>query len=388
MNILFLTRFAVSPLRGGTERVTYTVASGLMSLYDHKCFSAYFYNNTTLESSGFVDQIKLRRYYFNNQLQSFIIKNNIHWIIMQGEFGLTSYIRKVVKNTQCKIIAVHHFAPGWEVEIYSFRNIVKVLITGTAKEKQTNFIRMLFYPYFKLKTKLAPRSYRKMYQNAHKVILLSNRFISQFLFYSHLKDSSKINVIPNVLSFDKFISHSELSNKNKTVLIVSRLDENQKRLSIALKIWKEIRKNPIAINWKLKIVGEGPNLNQYLHQISHEKISEVEILGKQDPIPYYKEASIFMMTSKSEGWGLTLTEAQQFGCVPIAFDTYASLHDIISSETNGIIINKDNLNLYKEHLLKLMENKEYREKLALNAIESSKQFSKAIVIKKWNNILT
>ena len=48
--------------------------------------------------------------------------------------------------------------------------------------------------------------------------------------------------------------------------------------------------------------------------------------GQKNPEPYYNEASIFMMTSSFEGWGLTLTEAQQYGCVPLAFHSFASLN--------------------------------------------------------------
>ena len=45
-----------------------------------------------------------------------------------------------------------------------------------------------------------------------------------------------------------------------------------------------------------------------------------------------------MMTSSFEGWGLTLTEAQQYGCVPLAFHSFASLTDIITDKVNGFAI--------------------------------------------------
>jgi glycosyltransferase involved in cell wall biosynthesis len=44
------------------------------------------------------------------------------------------------------------------------------------------------------------------------------------------------------------------------------------------------------------------------------------------------------MTSAYEGWGLTLTEAQQMGVVPIAFDSFGAVYDIIENEYNGLII--------------------------------------------------
>ncbi len=114
-------------------------------------------------------------------------------------------------------------------------------------------------------------------------------------------------------------AHYEDLTKHKVVLIVSRLDETQKRLSLALRIWKKVKQNPVADGWVMKIVGHGGDYELCENIIKNEDIPAVTLEGRQDPIPYYKEASIFMMTSRSEAWGLTLTEAQQMGVVPIAF---------------------------------------------------------------------
>lgn len=87
-------------------------------------------------------------------------------------------------------------------------------------------------------------------------------------------------------------------------------------------------------------MGIGSDLDSYKQYVRKHQLKQVSFRGLQVPEEYYRQASIFMMTSKSEGWGLTLTEAQQYGCVPIAFDTYASLHEIITDRFNGFIIKK------------------------------------------------
>ena len=63
-----------------------------------------------------------------------------------------------------------------------------------------------------------------------------------------------------------------------------------------------------------------------------------------------------MMTSRSEAWGLTLTEAQQMGVVPIAFDTYASLRDIITDGVDGEIIAEGDVDGYVRCVLNLMQD--------------------------------
>ena len=41
-------------------------------------------------------------------------------------------------------------------------------------------------------------------------------------------------------------------------------------------------------------------------KVEKESIPRVEFMGFTNPIPYYQRSKIFWMTSKFEGWGLTL----------------------------------------------------------------------------------
>lgn len=121
--------------------------------------------------------------------------------------------------------------------------------------------------------------------------------------------------------------------------------------------------------------------------VSKEKIDDVFFEGIQnDTKPYYKESSLFFMTSAFEGWGLTLTEAQQMGCVPIAFNSYSSLLDIIESQYNGVIIKDSDIATYIETTLSLMANRNELRRMAWNASESSKRFSKEKVAKMWLSV--
>ena len=94
-----------------------------------------------------------------------------------------------------------------------------------------------------------------------------------------------------------------------------------------------------------------------------------------------------LMTSSFEGWGLTLTEAQQYGCVPLAFHSFASLTDIITDKVNGFAIPNDDISLYIKQMKLLMTDEKLRKSMSANAIESSKQFSIEIIIKKWMEVI-
>ena len=48
-------------------------------------------------------------------------------------------------------------------------------------------------------------------------------------------------------------------------------------------------------------------------------LKQVDFEGKQNPVPYYRQASVCMLTSAYEGFAMILTEAQQTGAVPHRF---------------------------------------------------------------------
>ena len=93
------------------------------------------------------------------------------------------------------------------------------------------------------------------------------------------------------------------------------------------------------------------------------------------------------MVSAYEGWGLTITEAQQCGCVPIAFDSFGAIHDIIDSGKNGIIVPEGNINEYAAQLKRLMNNPDELKRLSDNAREDCLRFSRENIAKQWKTLL-
>lgn len=129
--------------------------------------------------------------------------------------------------------------------------------------------------------------------------------------------------------FDNFISMDEICKKRKEVLFVGRLLESNKKISKLLTIWKHIQLDKEFNEWHLYIVGDGKDKSFYLDFTRNNNIPNVHFEGRRYPIPYYKRASIFAMTSAFEGFPMSIIEAQQNGVVPIVMDSFLSVHDII-----------------------------------------------------------
>lgn len=386
MNILFVTVFKNNPNNGGTERITISVANSLKKYYNHNIFSIYDIGDELECNDVFEEEKKLKN---EREIVFYLKKWNIDVIIIQGAFQKVKLYKNEIRNWKyCKIIFTHHFEPGFEKYFGKGNVYIKRLkSTEGFLQRIKAFMHLLFYPFERyLYLKNLPRLYKSAYKYSDNVVLLSEKYIASFKDFGKISDNSKFRIIPNMLTYESFFNFNELSKKQNRVLIVSRLTEFQKRISLALDIWKIVKKDNRSIGWCLDIIGDGPDSKMYQEKVKNENIPDVCFWGKQTPINFYRKSSIFMMTSVSEGWGLTLTESMQNGVVPIAF-SYPSLYDIINDSKDGFIIQNDNIKNFSNRLLFLIYNDTYRKSMAIEAIKNSKRFIPEQIASSWNSIL-
>lgn len=391
MNILFVTIFQNVATNGGTERITCSVASELKHTYGCKIYSIFDtgseYNNNP---AIFTQEVRLSQNDKIAEIRQYLTDWEIDVIIIQGAFDMVKEYRSAIgESIDCKLFFVHHFEPGWETH---YRKIDTYLDNYKNSHGLINKIKsaihLLAYPYERMMfVRHMPRSYKAAYINADKVVLLSAGFISQYKKFGNINEDSKFCVLPNMLSFEEFLPVERLKDKQTRVLIVTRLEEEQKRISLALRVWKKVKESESSKGWQLDIVGTGVDEFKYRQMVSNENIDNVNFYGRKNPKDYYKKASLFMMTSRSEGWGLTLTESMQNGTVPLAFDSYASLHDIITDGKDGCIIENNNVETYAKRMMQLMADTDLRNTMAKNAINSAKRFTSANVGEMWHYLL-
>lgn len=197
----------------------------------------------------------------------------------------------------------------------------------------------------------------------------------------------KLIAIGNPLTFSDIADTSILDKKSNTILVVSRLMDWQKRVSLSIKVWEKLSKEQSMRDWKMQIVGDGEDMASYKEYVAKHNIERISFEGQQSPERYYNDAKIFLMTSKTEGWGLTITESLQRGVVPVAFDTSTAFHDIIEDGKNGFIVREGDMKAFSERIRKLATDpKVWREK-AQKALESAKNFSIDEISKQWEKVI-
>ena len=387
MNILFVTNKNVYPLIGGIERITYSVAESLTNIYGMRCFSLYTQENTFNGTTEDVFIVKtcLQPESPAEQIAELIQNETINIVVAQGSDSRVNNLMPVLREavdkcTGVKLVFVYHQMPGFELVSMDWKTLFHRMKHGdklAAIKQVLTQVLLAILP--RLSKRMVEKKYQMPYKKADRVVLLSDSFILQYNNFVG-GDEALYSAIPNMVSFP---SYGWKGEKSKEVLLVSRMDERQKRVLTALKVWRKID----SPDWKLNIVGYGEDLEYYKHLAAEWNLKNISFEGLQNPLPYYQKASIFLMTSAFEGWGLTITEAQQCGCVPIAFDSYSAVHDIIQSGRNGYIIPEGDIDAYAAQLKELMNNDQLRNTLAQNAIKDVQRFSRENVAAQWKTLL-
>lgn len=149
-----------------------------------------------------------------------------------------------------------------------------------------------------------------------------------------------------------------------------------------------LQKSGVAHNWTLLLLGDGPDLERYKNYVCLNKIPNVKFEGQQSPEPYYRTASIMLLTSSAEGWGLTITESLQRGVVPVVMNSSPVFEDMIQDGINGFITPNNNIRMFKNKVMKLMTDAVVLRNMQLAALASAEAFSLEKTMVKWDKIIS
>lgn len=98
---------------------------------------------------------------------------------------------------------------------------------------------------------------RPMYKESGNFVLLSAAFEKEMSACYHIKANKGYVAIANPLTYNQFSTSYDISNKEKVVLIVSRLHELPKNIKSALRIRKKLEYRGLIPDWTLRLAGYG-----------------------------------------------------------------------------------------------------------------------------------
>lgn len=379
MNILFLMHRFIG--FGGIEMVTKNLAIELNAKFGYNVSIFSILKQDTDESFfaskhyDFYIAKTEKKEELKKEFKEYLSKKSFDIVVFQDSYAKIEYLLDEVTLKKIPIITVEHNTPDCFLKSHK-------RLTAIISKKPKNIIRLIVRAFRYRLLKKEERKRRKvLLKRSDKYVLLSDNF-KPILKKCYGIEDEKIISITNPI---RTTNSSNCLEKQNIALFVGRLTKD-KGVDNIIEIWTKLE--PLLPEWKLKIVGEGEEKEYILKRIKELKLQRIELHNFTTDIgKYYNEASIYLMTSVFEGFGLVIAEAMSYGVIPFAFNSFESLYDIVEDEKDGYIINAFDTNEFVnsvENFINLPEDD--KTTMRNNAVIKSKKFSFEAIVIEWNNL--
>lgn len=340
---------------GGTERVSTSIANALvengykvimLNLWEGN--QPFFeLHSSIINEQLYLNRVSFAKNYINTvtKLRSYLKKNNIKTLVVV-ESMLALFSLPASAGLKINHITWEHF--NYNVDL------------GKKSRRLARHLSRLF---------------------SDSIVTLTER--DKEIWLKNTIGKADVVAIPNPSPYE--ISQHQPSKDSQIVLAVGRLTY-QKGFDYLLKAWKEVKQNCQFSDWKLKIVGEGEDQELLLGLIDELNIAgSVEIHPFSNQISeYYKNASIYCLSSRFEGLGMVLVEAHSFGIPAVSFDCDIGPSEIVLDGKSGLLAKPDDYYDLAFKLSQLMSSsaEEYKQ-FSLNAKKQAERFKLEYIVEYW-----
>lgn len=193
---------------------------------------------------------------------------------------------------------------------------------------------------------------------------------------------SNLSVIPNPI----ITPLNKISDcKGKHVIAVGRYAP-QKGFDKLIDSWAVVaQQHP---DWSLHIYGDGFLRTELQEQIERLGLTEKCWLEHtvKEIADKYSESSIFVLSSRYEGFGMVITEAMGCGVPPISFACPCGPRDIIKDGVNGLLVEDGNIEDMAKKICYLIENEDKRQEMGKQAYLDAQKYKMENIALQWKKL--
>lgn len=292
---------------------------------------------------------------YRNKVEEFLLKYPTDFAISLF-LGAEQYFLPEIKDKSKKIIEFH-----FDFNTSPFKLLKEKISIKNAKN--------LYYTH----------RFKKGIEKFDKIIVLTKEDAKDWKQYF-----SKVECISNPIT----ITSTKVPALNtKTALAVGRLS-HEKGFDLLIKAWKIVaQKHP---DWLLNIYGTGELHASLQQEILHNHLEKQIFIHPptKEIEEVYAKHSIFVLSSRHEGFPLVLIEALASGLPCVAFDCKHGPKQMINNGQNGFLVELGNVEKLAENITTLIENEELRYTFSKEAVSNAQEYSLDSIMKQWNNLFT
>ena len=207
---------------------------------------------------------------------------------------------------------------------------------------------------------------------------------------------SNVTVIPDPITIlrekgtvnsEKFAAAGKREVGVNRVVTIGRY-AYQKGYDLLLQAWAElsrIRELENGEEWTLDIYGQGDQTDyrQLMAELGIDS-NRCHLNGPvEDVVKAYQESSIFVLSSRFEGFGMVLIEAMACGLPVVSFDCPAGPDEIITDGVDGLLVPSGDVYALAEKLMLLMSDENLRRRLGQQARQTAQRYEMTTIADQW-----
>ena len=207
---------------------------------------------------------------------------------------------------------------------------------------------------------------------------------------------SNVTVIPNPITIlrekgtvnsEKFAAAGKREVGVNRVVTIGRY-AYQKGYDLLLQAWAELsrfREFENGEEWTLDIYGQGDQTDyrQLMAELGIDS-NRCHLNGPvEDVVKAYQESSIFVLSSRFEGFGMVLIEAMACGLPVVSFDCPAGPDEIITDGVDGLLVPSGDVHALAEKLMLLMSDENLRRRLGQQARQTAQRYEMTTIANQW-----
>ena len=198
---------------------------------------------------------------------------------------------------------------------------------------------------------------------------------------------SNVTVIPDPITIEVKSEKVKSEKCVNRVVTIGRY-AYQKGYDLLLQAWAEISRIRDLENgeeWTLDIFGQGDQADY--RQLMTELGIDTDCCHLNGPIEdvvkVYQDSSIFVLSSRFEGFGMVLVEAMACGLPVVSFDCPAGPDEIITDGVDGLLVPSGDVHALAEKLMVLISDENLRRRLGQQARQTAQRYDMATLADQW-----